>query len=76
MRDGHRIFAVGNLLGDFVMLSLGDMRYKGIYALSGVLGFSVALVMLAFSSWFPLAFLAAALLGLAGCNVIPLVPLL
>jgi MFS family permease len=45
------------------MLSLGDMRYKGLFTLFGVLGYCGALVLLATAPWFAFALVAAALLG-------------
>ncbi len=54
---------VGSLFGSGFMLSLGDMKYKGLYALTAVLGYCGALVLLALSPWFVLALLAAGLLG-------------
>jgi MFS family permease len=63
---------VGSLLGATSMLSLGDMRYKGLYTVFGVLANSIALVVLAVSSWFPLSLLAAALLGTT--NSVQMIP--
>jgi MFS family permease len=54
---------VGSVMGAALILSLGDMRYKGMYTVFGVLGYCVALVMLALTPWFWLALIAAALLG-------------
>src|SRR5688572_16102629 len=54
---------VGSLLGAATILALGDMRYKGLYTIFGVLGYCVALAMLALSPWFWLTLVAAALLG-------------
>jgi MFS family permease len=54
---------VGSLIGSGIMLSLGDMRYKGFYAVIAVLGYCGALVLLALSPWFAGALVAAALLG-------------
>jgi MFS family permease len=45
------------------MLSMGDMRYKGVYALTAMLGYCGALILLAIAPWFGLALVAAALLG-------------
>jgi MFS family permease len=63
---------VGSLLGATSLLSLGDMRYKGLYTVFGVLGYCVALVLLAVSPWFPLAVAATALLGTA--NSVQMIP--
>ena len=63
---------VGSLLGAGVMLSLGDMKYKGLYTVFGVLGYSAALVVLALSPWFPLTLIAASLLG--STNSIQMIP--
>jgi MFS family permease len=54
---------VGSVLGSTVMLALGDVRYKGLYAVSGVLGYAAALVLLALSPWLALSLVAATLLG-------------
>jgi MFS family permease len=54
---------VGSLIGSATMLSLGNMRYKGLFTLFGVLGYCGALVLLATAPWFTLALVAAALLG-------------
>jgi MFS family permease len=54
---------VGSLIGSAFILSLGDMRYKGLYALFAVLGYCGALILLALSPWFLLAVVAAGLLG-------------
>ena len=54
---------VGSLIGSAFILSLGDMKYRGIYALGAVLGYCGALVLLALAPWFVLALIAAGLLG-------------
>ena len=54
---------VGSVIGAGVILSLGDMKYKGLYTLFGVLGYSAALVLFALSPWFLLTLVAASLLG-------------
>ena len=54
---------VGSIIAAGCLMSLGDMRYKGLYTVFGVLAYSVSLVMLALSSWFGTAVLAAGLLG-------------
>jgi MFS family permease len=53
----------GSLLGAGFILSLGDMRYKGLFTVFGVLAYCVALVLLALSPWFLLTLVAAGLLG-------------
>ncbi|MSQ24433.1 MAG: MFS transporter [Chloroflexi bacterium] len=63
---------VGSVLGATAILSLGDMRYKGIYTICGVLGNCVALVLLAVSPWFVLSLVASALLGVT--NSVQMVP--
>ena len=62
----------GSVIGATVIMSLGDMRYKGLFAAFGVLLYCVALVMLAVSPWFWMALIAAALLGFF--NTIQVVP--
>jgi MFS family permease len=54
---------VGSLAGTAFVISLGDMKYKGLYTVFGVLGYCVALVLLALAPWFSLALVAAGLLG-------------
>lgn len=63
---------VGALFGAAFILSLGDMAYKGLYTVFGVLAYCVALVVLALSPWFLLALLAAALLG--ATNSVQMIP--
>lgn len=63
---------VGSLLGAGFILSLGDMKYKGLYTVFGVLAYCVALVLLALSPWFLLALVAAALLG--ATNSVQMIP--
>jgi MFS family permease len=63
---------VGALVGAGVILSLGDMKYKGLYTLFGVLGYCGALALLAISPWFLLSLVAASLLGTT--NAIQMVP--
>ena len=63
---------VGSLLGAAFILSLGDMRYKGLYTVFGVLAYSAALLLLALSPWFLLSLVAASLLG--ATNSIQMVP--
>jgi MFS family permease len=54
---------IGSLAGTAYVISLGDMKYKGLYTVFGVLGYCVALVLLALAPWFWLALVAAGLLG-------------
>ena len=63
---------VGALLGAGFILSLGDMTYKGLYTVFGVLAYCVALVVLAISPWFIVALIAAALLGTT--NSVQMIP--
>ncbi len=63
---------VGSLFGAVFILSLGDMKYKGLYTVFGVLAYCVALVLLALSPWFPLTLIAAALLGTT--NSVQMIP--
>ena len=63
---------VGSLLGAAFMLTLGDMRYKGLYTVFGVLGYSAALALLALSPWFYLSLVAASLLG--ATNSVQMIP--
>jgi MFS family permease len=63
---------VGSLLGAGAILSLGDMRYKGLYTVFGVLGYSAALALLAVSPSFWLAAVASGLLG--ATNSIQMIP--
>jgi MFS family permease len=63
---------VGGMLGASFILSLGDMRYKGLYTIFGVLGYCVALALLALSPWFLLSLLAAGLLGTT--NAVQMIP--
>ena len=55
---------IGALTGSALMLSLGDIRYRGLYAIAAVFSYCGALALLAVSPWFPMAMLAAAGLGL------------
>ncbi len=63
---------VGSVIAATVMLSLGDMRYKGLYTVFGVLAYAVSLVLLAATPWFVGALLAGALLG--ATNVVQMIP--
>lgn len=63
---------VGSLVGATALLSLGDMRYKGLYTLFGVLSYCFALVVLAVSPWVALSLVAAGLLGTT--NAVQMIP--
>lgn len=63
---------VGSLLGAAAMMALGNVRYKGLYTVFGVLGYCVALAILPLSPWFWLALVASALLG--AMNAVQMVP--
>jgi len=63
---------VGALIGATGMLSLGDMRFKGLYTLFGVLGYCGALLMLALAPWYGVALVAGGLLGLT--NAVQMIP--
>ena len=63
---------VGSLIGSGFILSLGDMRYKGVYSVAGVLGYCVSMVLLAASPWFALTFVACALSG--AMNSVQMIP--
>ncbi len=63
---------VGSVVGAGVILSLGDMKYKGLYTVFGVLAYCGALAALAVSPWFNLTLVAASLLGAA--NSIQMIP--
>ena len=55
--------AVGSIVGVAVMMSLGDVRHKGIWVAGGILGYCAALFVLAASPWFVVSILAVVLLG-------------
>ena len=55
---------VGSLLGAAAIMSLGDLRYKGMVAVVAILGYCVALVLLAISPWFLMAIVVSGALGL------------
>ncbi len=63
---------VGSMVGAAFILSLGDMKYKGIYTLFGVMAYSGALMVFALSPWFTLTLFAAGLLGTT--NSIQMIP--
>jgi len=55
--------AAGSLLGSAVLMSLGNVRYKGLFVIGGIIAYCLCLLMLAASTWFPLSLLAASGLG-------------
>jgi MFS family permease len=63
---------VGSMIAATAMLSLGDVRHKGMYTAGGVLAYAASLVLLAVSPWFALSLVASALLG--ATNVIQMIP--
>ena len=56
--------AAGSSLGIAMVLSVNDLRYKGLWAAFGIFAYAVALVVLAYSGWFLLSMAAVFLLGL------------
>jgi MFS family permease len=63
---------VGSIVGSGFIMSLGDMRYKGMFTVFGVLGYCASLALLAGVPLFLLAFIPAGLLG--ACNSIQAIP--
>ena len=63
---------LGSLIGAGIILALGDMRYKGLYTVFGVLAYSAALALLGLLLSFYVALLAAMLLGIT--NSIQVIP--
>ena len=63
---------IGSVIGAGFIMALGDMRYKGLFTVFGVLGYCASLALLAISPWFLLALFPAALLG--ACNSIQAIP--
>jgi len=55
--------AFGAILGVAVVLSVGNLRYKGLWVAFGILVYSVCLVGLALSPWFLMAVVTVFLLG-------------
>ncbi|MGH7773703.1 MAG: MFS transporter [Candidatus Binatia bacterium] len=55
--------AAGSLIGAAVMMSLGDLRYKGLFVAGGILAYCLFLVLLACSPWFLLSLGVAIGLG-------------
>jgi MFS family permease len=55
---------VGSLIGAALVMSLGDIRYKGLFVAGSILAYCVSLALLAVSPVFILALLAAGGLGL------------
>ena len=56
--------AGGAILGVAVIMSLGNLRYKGLWVAFDLFAYAVALAVLALSDWFLLAMAAVFLLGL------------
>ncbi len=54
---------VGAITGAGIIMSLGDVRYKGRFVLAGILSYCCCLVGLAVAPWFALALLVSASLG-------------
>ncbi len=63
---------IGAVLGAAVILGLGDMRYKGLYTIFGVLAYCGSVILLAVSPWFALALVGAALTG--AMNSVQVIP--
>lgn len=63
---------IGAVVGATAILALGNMPYKGLYTVGGVLGYCVSLILLAVTPWFWLALVAGALLG--ATNSIQMIP--
>jgi MFS family permease len=63
---------IGSVVGSAFIMSLGDMRYKGLYTVCGVLGYCASLVLLAVAPWYLFALIPAGLLG--ACNSIQAIP--
>ncbi len=55
--------AMGSLLGAALLMSFGDIRFKGLVAAGAVLCYCGALLLLASAPWFALCLVAAAMLG-------------
>lgn len=55
---------IGSLVGAVAVMSLGDIRYKGMLVLGAILAYGGGLALLAVSPWFLLSLLTAASLGL------------
>ena len=63
---------VGSLVGTGYIMSLGDMKYKGLYTIAGVLLYCGSQVLLGISPLFGLAMLAAGMLGAS--NSVQVIP--
>jgi MFS family permease len=66
---------VGSVIGSAIILSLGDLRYKGYYVIGGILAYCASLVLLALSpsaGSFGLALVAMALAG--GFDSVQMIP--
>jgi MFS family permease len=55
---------LGSLAGAMFIMSLGDIRYKGLVVIGSLLAYSAALVLLALSPWFMVSLAACFLLGM------------
>ncbi|MCY4489346.1 MAG: MFS transporter [Deltaproteobacteria bacterium] len=55
--------AVGALVGAAAMIGVGDVRYKGLVVVGGILAYAACLAGLALSPWFWTSFVMVALLG-------------
>ncbi len=55
--------AVGALLGAAVVMSMGDVGYKGVWIVGAILAYSACLVALALTPWFFLAWIVVVALG-------------
>ena len=63
---------IGAVIGAAAILSMGDMTYKGLYTVGGVLGYCAGLIVLALAPWFWLALVGGAILG--ATNAIQMIP--
>lgn len=63
---------IGAVIGATAILSMGDMAYKGLYTVGGVLGYCAGLIVLALAPWFWLALVGGAILG--ATNAIQMIP--
>jgi predicted MFS family arabinose efflux permease len=54
----------GSLFGATVIMSLGDIRYKGLVVIGALLAYSASLILLALSPWFLLSVGATFMLGM------------
>lgn len=63
---------VGAVIGAAAILAMGDIPYKGLYTVGGVLAYCAGLFVLALSPWFWLALVGGAILG--ATNAIQMIP--